>query len=112
MKDFVESNTAKLVAHLSLSTMSSKVYILHTGHMMCLLRSVGPKQTCKLPLGFLTIIKEFNHSRVFIVCVTSDKIPCISAANLSLSASGTFQGAFLTGAASACNSMETGVQLK
>ena len=85
--------------------------------MMCLLRSVGSKQTCKLPLGFLTITKEFNHSGVFIVWVTSDKIPCstmdcISAANLSLSASSTFQGAFLIGAASACNSMETGVQLK
>ena len=43
---------------------SSKVYMLQTDLMMCLLRSVGSKQTRKLPLGFFTMMNEFNHSGV------------------------------------------------
>ena len=64
--DLVESKTAKCVASLSLSTMSSKVYMLQTGHMMCLLRSAGSKQTHRLPLGFFTMTNEFNHPGVSI----------------------------------------------
>ena len=62
----MESKTAKCVASLSLSTMSSNVYMLQTGHMMCLLRSVGFKQTGRLPLGFFTMMNEFNHFGVSI----------------------------------------------
>ena len=74
--------------------MSSKVHMLQTDLMMCLLRSVGSKQTCRLPLGFFTMTNEFNYSGVSMVWVTSDKMPCwtmdcISVLNLSFSASGT-----------------------
>ena len=96
---------------------SSNVLILHTGRMILLFKSVGSRQTHRLPLGCFTITKLFSHSGVGIPGVSFVKMPlstidCISFVNLSLRANGTLLGAFLIGSAFGFISILTGLYLK
>ena len=91
--------------------------MLQMGLMICLFRSVGSKQTWRLPFGFLTITKLFSHSGVDISGVASVSIPAltiksISCLNFLCKAKGAFLAGFQTGMDPSCISIEMGVHLK
>ena len=93
------SRTAKYLASFNFSITSSIVWELHTGLTISLLRSVGSKQIRRVPFGFFTITKEFNHSGLMSLPSNLEIIPCasiLSSSFLSFShiASGTFLGGF------------------
>ena len=111
-KPFVASNMEKCFTFLSLKLISSRVLELQTGLTIYLFKSVRSKQILKSPLGFLTIMNEFNHS--FAVFLSSlEMILCCSiewtsSSNFPLSETGTCWAGFYTRIAFSESLMSTG----